>query len=881
VRIRAAVVLAAPIALAAGAAACVPAEDRARRPPAAVPAKPRIPSPWFLLQRRDESGTIPPLARARAVEFVRRTGTFATGGSWVPAGPVNVGGRVSSLAVDPNDADRIWLGAAEGGVFRSEDGGATWAAAFADQTALSVGSIAAHPTDSDVVYVGTGEEAGGGFSYDGEGVLRTLDGGSTWTNLGLAEVRRIGRVAIDPADPARIFVAAVGGLHHRDEHRGLYRSTDGGASWDKVLYIQDDTGAVDVAIDPQDPQRIFAAMWQRNRGDHQSYYGGAASGIHRSTDGGDSWSQLTNGLPTGADVGRIGLAIAPSDPQVVYAVVVKTSGSLDAIYRTSDGGTSWVKLATPAFATYGYFFGQIRVDPLNADVVYALDVALWRSTTGGATFQQIGGSMHVDHHALEIGPGSRLLVGNDGGFYRSDNGSTFVHNTTLPITQFYDLCVDPADADRRFGGTQDNGTLRTETAADDGWDNVLGGDGMHCDIDAADSLRMYAEAQWGAIHRSVNGGDTFSPATSGIAAGDRHNWVTPITADPSVSGRVWTGTQRMYRSDNWAASWVAVSGDLSDHARAGSGEDHGQEPIQGTITAIAVSPLDSDVVWAGTDDGNVWVSDDAGASWLQVDPPGPNYWVTGFAPDPFDADAVWLTHTGYRLDDTLPYVRHSPDLGRTWQDLAAGLPQVPLNDVVADPDQPGRLFAASDIGVFHSEDGGASWLLLAQGMPYVVVLDLVLHQGSRTLFAGSHGRSLFAFDLDQLPPPDTDGDGVANLDDCAPYDAGAFAKPGEVPLLLLDRAENGDAVLAWSDLSGAAGSATVYDVVTGPISKLKQPFNPGSVLQCGLTVTTTTDPTLPAAGTGRYYLVRAANVCGKGTWGQDSSGGEHAFSVCL
>jgi photosystem II stability/assembly factor-like uncharacterized protein len=867
--------------LAAG-AACVPVvEDPARLAPAAPPANPKIPNPWFLQQRRDESGAIPPLARARAVEQVRRSGAIAGGGAWVQVGPVNVGGRISALAVDPNDANRIWLGAAEGGIFLSENGGATWAAAYPGQTALSIGSIATHPTDSDVVYVGTGEEAGGGFSYDGEGVLRTTDGGNTWTNLGLAETRRIGRVAIDPLDPDRIFVAAVGGLHNLDDHRGVYRSTDAGASWQKVLFIQNDTGAVDVAIDPQNPQRVFAAIWQRYRGDHQSYYGGAASGIYRSTDGGNVWTQLTSGLPSGVDVGRIGLAIARSDPQFVYAVIVRASGSLDGIYRSTNGGTSWTKLATPGFATYGYYFGQIRVHPMNPQTVYALDVALWRSTNGGTSFQQIGGSMHVDHHALEVGPGNRLLVGNDGGFYRSDNGTTFVHNLTLPITQFYDLCVDPDDADRRFGGTQDNGTLRTESAGDDDWESVLGGDGMHCAIDAVDSQRMYAEAQWGDIYRSTNGGDSFSSATSGIAGGDRRNWVTPIAADPSVSGRVYTGTQRMYRSNNWAQSWVAISDDLTDHEHVEAGEDHGQEPIQGTITAIGVSPLDSDIVWAGTDDGNVWVSDDAGSSWTEVDPPGPGYWVTGLAPDPFDADAVWLTHTGYRLNDTLPYVRYSPDLGQTWLDLDAGLPQIPLNDVVADPDQQGRVFVASDIGVFHSEDGGASWVLLADGLPHVVVLDLVLHAGARTLFAGTHGRSMFSFDLILLAPVDTDGDGVDNPDDCAPLDPGAFALPAEVPLLLLDRATNGAAELSWSDAAGTAGSDTVYDVVSGAIAHLKLPFNPGPVVVgCGVEETTISDTTQPLPGAGRYYLVRAVNVCGKGTWGADSSGEEHQFAAC-
>ena len=873
------------IGFAAGCAAKRTVEPSPRLAPAPPPERPKLPNPWFMRQR-NESGVMPLRARARALEALRSGGELAvSGGSWLPAGPVNIGGRVSALAVDPTDTERIWLGAADGGVFLSEDGGSSWTPVFDDQTALSIGAIAAHPTDPDTLWVGTGEETGGGYSYDGEGVFRTTDGGQSWTDLGLAEVRRIGKLAVDPSNPERVFVAAVGGLHNLDEHRGVYRSTDGGGGWVKVLYIQDDTGAIDVAIDPQNPDRVFAAIWQRSRADNHSYYGGAASGIYRSTDGGDSWTQLASGLPSGTGVGRIGVAVAASNPQFVYAVIVNSSGTLDGVYRSTNGGDSWSEVSSAglpsSFSTYGYYFGQIRVDPTDENTVYVGDLWLWRSTNGGSSFSAIGTTMHVDVHAIEVGPGSRLLVGNDGGFYRSDNGTTFVHNQTLAITQFYDLCVDPNDSDKRFGGTQDNGTMRTVTAGDDDWQIVYGGDGMHCVVDPVDGNRVYAEAQWGFIGRSTNGGASFSSATNGIASSDRNNWVTPITHDPLVTSVLYTGTQRVYRTENAALSWTPISDDLSngpgDHDVSNDPhwrdtQDHGQHPIQGTLTAIGVSALDTDVIWAGTDDGNVWYSDDYGSSWNQVNPPGPAYWVTEIAPDPFDVDGAYLTVAGYRSNDTMPYLRYTDDLGNSWQDLSAGLPQVPLNEVVADPEIQGRLYVASDLGVHVSDDGGSSWAFLGTGMPYVVVLDMILDQGTRKLFAGTHARSMFSFDLDQLPPPDADGDGVGNNEDCALNDPGAWAVPAEVELTV-DPAAFDEVALTWTDLSAQAGPDVVYDIAKGDVSVLRISGTTTAIaLDCDYPATLTSDGDNLDPDEAFYYLARGKNVCGNGTWGLASDG---------
>ena len=845
---------------------------------------------WFLAARRTEEGTLPVRALGRALDtwVTQGGGTDAAVGSWVNTGPSNIGGRISSLAQDPNDVDRVWLGTGDGGVFLSSDAGDNWTPVFDDQTSLSIGALATHPTDSDIVWVGTGEEAGGGYSYGGEGVFRTDDSGAGWTSQGLAATRRIGRIAVDPANPDRVFVAAVGGLYQRDTNRGLYRSTDGGTNWSQVLFIADDTGVVDVAIDPSDPQRIYASSYQRFRGNNESRFGGTESGIWRSIDGGDNWNRLTTGLPSSA--GRIGLAIAPSNPDRIVAIVGSTAGGLDGIYRSENGGDNWSKVNTSTlpffFSSFTYYFGQIRIDPNNENVVYALDIQLWRSTNGGVNFSAIGSSLHADQHALLIAPTGPLYSGNDGGFYRSTNGgSSFVHNETLKITQFYDLCIDAQNPLRRFGGTQDNGTLRTTTGGTSDWTNVLGGDGMQCEIDPTDSQKVYAESQWGGISRSVNGGDSFSSATSGIDPADRNNWVTPITHDPIVSGTLYTGTQRVYRSIDSAVSWTAISNNLSDAplttTASEPGEDHGQDPIQGTVTAIAVSPLDRDVIWAGTDDGNVWISTDFGSIWTEVTPPSADFWVTEIHPDPDNRETAYLTVAGYRSDDLLPYLRVTRDLGQTWETITGDLPQVPLNSVIRDPNWLGRLFTASDLGVHISEDEGASWSFLGDGMPFIVVQDLALDQGSRTLFAGSHARSLFHYDLTQLPPADGDGDGVDNNNDCALADAGAFASPSEVSQLTADRGTGGETILAWSDLSGTAGSGTHYDMARGLLSDLSVSGPEGAAsLFCDLPGTGAMDVAPGPAADGFYYFIRGRNSCGLGPFGARSDGSPRTPVLC-
>ena len=883
IRRRASSILAAAIC---GLSACAaPDTQRNERP---------FPSSWFLNQRLSADGAIPVRARARALEQARARGILASApGSWLSAGPINIGGRVTALGVDPNDINHLWLGSAEGGVFVSTDGGTTWTAVFDGETALSIGSIATHPVDSGTAYVGTGEDNGGGFSYDGEGVFKTTDGGATWIGLGLAETRRIGRIALDPLDPRRVFVAAGGDWFSRDSSRGIYRSLDGGTTWEKVLYVADDSGGIDVAIDPANPDRVYAAIWQRQSLGSSWYIAGSNSGVFRSTDGGTTWSRMTNGLPLGADVGRIGLAVSRSSPSTVYALVIDGLGNLFGLYRTTDAGDTWVPLSAASLLLNGfsYYFGNIRIDPANPNTVYVLDSNLLKSTNGGASFSIIAANVHPDWHDLII-TARGFLAGNDAGFFRSRNGgSSWDHAVTLPITQLYDLGIDRLLPQQRFGGSQDTGTLRTKTGDPSGWQTILGGDGLQCEVDYTNSSILYVENQYGQIYRSTNGGNSFVRAMIGLDPNERRNWNTPITLDPIVPTTLYTGYQRVFRSTDSAGTWSPISPDLTGGAASavvasrdrnpGVDPDHLKNLVTGTITVVGVSPADHRVLWAGTDDGNVWVSEDSGSTWNRVSPPGPAYWVTDIAGDPFEARAAYLTVTGYRQGDRLPYVRATTDLGTTWRDLSGALPRVPINCILHDSEWRGRLFAGSDVGVHLSDDGGVTWSIMNGGMPYVVVMDLVRHDPTRTLYAGTHGRSIYSYSLDQLPPADGDGDGVDNNHDCALADPGAFAPPGEAGPLAVGMGPATAAHLSWPGFAASAGPGTIYDVAVGDLATLASAGTAAAVaLACGLPVTTATDAAVPGSGAGVYYLVRARNTCAAGTWGTDSMGLERTVPAC-
>jgi len=713
------------------------------------------PSDYFFRQRAFPQGEINHEAYIEAYEqtniareeaAVDRATAF-----WDIKGPFNLGGRVSAVAMHASDTNVIYAGAASGGVFRSQDGGESWEQIFENALNISIGDIEIAPSDPNIMLVGTGESnpGGGSLAYDGSGVYKSTDGGLNWEGTGLMEGGSVGRIVIHPQDPNIAYTAAMGRLFSNNSERGVFRTTDGALSWEQVLYISDSTGAIDLVMDPSDPNILYVAMWERVRRPDRRQYGGHGCGIYKTTDGGDTWNELTNGLPT-SNVGRIGIDISQSDPDILYAIYADSIGYFAGVYKTTDKGDTWLRTNDASLSnmyySYGWWFGRIHIDPTDPDIVYPIGFDLYKTSNGGAFWSNISEGVHVDQHDLvsHILDPEKLYLGNDGGMYRSnDGGDSWELLDGLPIMQFYTCEVDEQFPERLYGGAQDMGTNRTMTGNDDDWESIYGGDGFVVLVDPLDNNYVYAEYQYGGLGRSTNGGSSFSGATNGISPSDRKNWKSPYIFDPDDPSIMYFGANRLYRSENRAISWEAISPDLSN----GPGMHN---LVYGTITAIAASPANRDFLYCGTDDGNVWISSDAGDTWNKVSEDLPERWVTGIAADPDVSERAFVCFSGYRYDSYLPHVFMTNDAGASWIDISSNLPEAPVNDIIVDPSVDSCLYVANDFGVFASWDFGGHWHYLASGMPSVPVVDLRLHEPGRMLVAATYGRSMYTFDLDAI-----------------------------------------------------------------------------------------------------------------------------------
>ncbi len=574
--------------------------------------------------------------------------------SWQFIGPENVGGRVVDIEFNPTNPSIVYAGFATGGVFKSTDTGNSWFPIFDSLAVLTVGDIAIDPQNSDVIYIGTGEANGGHNNFPGGGVFKSTNAGLTWQFLGLEQTTSIGRVLVHPTNSNIVYLAAVGSYFAPNPERGVYKSTDAGATWNKSLFLNDSTGAIDIIMDPANPDRMMAAMWERVRRPNSSHLYGPSSGIYKTIDGGDNWQLIpsTAGLPNSntQNVGRIGLAISQSNPDIVYSLF--TNGSdIISVYKSTDFGNSWVDKDPDnelSSAGFSWYFGQVRVHPTNPNQVYVLDVEFQMSTNSGDSWTERFVS-HVDHHALAFNPADPnfAINGNDGGINMSnDAGLTWSSPANIPATQFYEIGLDANNSLAYYGGTQDNGTNRTLDGGLNNWDHIYGGDGFYVLVDFTNSNIIYAESQNGGLGKSTNGGTNFGNATNGINSGEPTNWSTPVVMDPNNSNILYYGTDYLYRTTNSAGDWTKISPKLTDYSGA----------RLGTITTIAVAPSNSNVIYVGSDDSHVWVSSDNGSTWNEISDGLPIRWVSRVAVDPSNENIVYAAFNGLRWKDPQPHV---------------------------------------------------------------------------------------------------------------------------------------------------------------------------------------------------------------------------------
>jgi photosystem II stability/assembly factor-like uncharacterized protein len=687
-------------------------------------------------------------------------------------GPAITSGRVIAFAVDPADPTLYYVAVASGGVWKTANSGTTWTPVFDNEGSYSIGAIALDPKNPNIVWVGTGElNAQRSVGY-GDGVYKSEDGGKSWKNLGLKTSEHIGRIVIDPQNSNTVYVAAQGPLWNAGGERGLYKTTDGGKTWKQILKISDDTGVTDVVVDPRNPNLVYAAAWQRRRHVFTYIGGGPESGIYRSVDGGATWLKSQSGLP-GGDLGRIGLAISPANPDLLYATVEAKEGE-GGIYRSTDYGASWEKQGP--FLAQGMYYGQIICDPKEPERLYIPNVTLMISDDGGKTVRPVGErNKHVDNHAVWIEPANtrHLLVGCDGGVYESfDQGSTWIFKSNMPIAQFYRVALDNAAPFYNvYGGTQDNGSLggpaHTRSSggiANDDWYVTLGGDGFQQQVDPTDPNIVYSESQDGGLARlNRRTGEVvgLQPLPGKGEPALRWDWDAPILISPHNHNRLYFAANRLFRSEDRGDSWTPISPDLTRQINRNKLTIMGKvwhvdavakgqsTSFYGNIVSLAESPKREGLIYVGTDDGLIQVTEDGGKTWRKIETfpgvPAQTY-VSYIIASQHDANTVYAAFENHKYGDYAPYLLKSVDAGRTWTSVSGDLPKNgPVLTVAEDHVVPGLLFAGTEFGAYFTLNGGANWNKIG-GLPTIAVRDLAIQRRENDLVLATFGRGFYVLD---------------------------------------------------------------------------------------------------------------------------------------
>ncbi len=713
---------------------------------------------------------------------------------WQFVGPTNIGGRAVDIAVvtPKGKSYTIYAATASGGVWKTVNEGVTWEPVFERAASTSIGDIALDPRNPDVVWVGTGEANIFRSSMAGCGVFKSADGGKTWKHMGLTATHTIARIVIDPTDPRTVYVAASGHEWTPNPERGVFKTTDGGKTWKKILYVDEWTGAIDLVMDPKDPRILYAATWQRIRrkwNDPRNDSGSRGSGIYKTTDGGKTWKLIVEGLPPARYRGRIGIDIARSNPRVLYAFVddytpakargvdsygrPRKDGIVGAsVYRSDDAGESWRLVSGKTrrmkaymrrhSATYGWVFGQIRVDPNDENKVYTLGLALNVSTDGGKTFHPLRG-MHGDHHGLWIDPSNSnyLVDANDGGVSVSYDGGKHWMSWTRGIhaAQFFDLALDTAEPFHVYGSVQDQGSMRGVVDLSRGRDRIPaveferapGGEGSRHAVDPENPDLVYSAGFYGRLTRtdlSRRPGSRRKSIFPRVYEDEpplRRQWLAPFILSPHNPSIIYYGAQYLFRSRDRGDTWERISPDLTWNDPKKSGDI----PYQ-TIFTVSESPLMFGLVYAGTDDGRVHRTRDGGKTWVEITKGlAPGKWIACLEASRYAMGTVYLVQNGKRDDDFAPYVWKSADYGRTWLDISKGVPLGPVNVIREDPRRRGTLYLGTDLGVFLSTDGGKTWDVLGD-LPSTYVHDIQVHPRDRIVVIATHGRGIWALDADTI-----------------------------------------------------------------------------------------------------------------------------------
>jgi photosystem II stability/assembly factor-like uncharacterized protein len=689
---------------------------------------------------------------------------------WISLGPVMNSARVEAIQCDPSRPGTWFVAFGSGNLWKTTNHGLTWKPIFENQSALGIGDIALAHSNPDIIWLGSGEslKKPRNFTMPGTGVFRSDDGGESWRNTGLPDSYHIGEVAVHPENPDIVFVAVQGHFWSTNKNRGLYRTVDGGRTWEHVLYVNERTGANDVVIAPSDPDVIYASMWENNPGIF-----GEESGVYRSSDGGESWNRLRGGLPDGPQTGRIGLAVSWTDPDKAYALVDnlnKKNRLYAEVYRTLDGGQTWERTHKDElhiFSTIGWYFTDCYVNPKDDEEVFALGVRVAHSSDGGKTFELIGGDvfhffpnqaevLHLDHCEMWIDPGNpdHMALGNDGGLYVSyDKGKSWMHYNNIPAGEFYDISVDDQDPYYVYGGTQDDSSVygpakEWNPKFQDEWQYVwldawAGGDGCYTMADPTDPNIVYTSSQNGGIFRKDMRADRsvgIRPRLPKDHEGQlNYNFVAPYIISRQNPSTLYHAGNYVFKSLNKGDSWDTISPDLSVSAWP--------DKKSAAAGAIAESPLVPGLLFVGTDRGAFWMTLDDGKTWSEHSEGLANGYIRSICPSRFDKARVYVSVTGINYDDLKNYLYVSEDYGKTWQSIVSNLPDEVAYCILEDPVNENILYAGLYRGVYISVDRGESWSLLGPGMAATAISDLVIQEREMDLVAGTHGRGIYKMNV--------------------------------------------------------------------------------------------------------------------------------------